>query len=89
MQSKGYIVSSNITPFASTVSVVHDCQSLWTYKGILDFKPFEIIASEVSNSVMTALLFFDLNNKSSAGNAENKLNNPNQLFLYSSFYSAV
>jgi len=38
---------------------------------------------------MTALLFFVLNNKSSAGNADNELNNPNQLFQYGSFYSVI
>jgi len=35
------------------------------------------------------LLFFDLNNKSSTSNPENKLNNPNQLVQYSSFYSGI
>ena len=88
-RSKGCIVSSNIAPSTSTVSVVHNRQFAWAYEGMPYFKPFEIIAPEVSNSVITALLFFDLNDKSSAGNPENKLNNPNQLFHYGSFYSAV
>jgi len=32
---------------------------------------------------------FDLNDKSSSGNPENKLNNPNQLFQFGSFHGGV
>ena len=88
-RSKGCIVSSNIAPSTSTVSVVHNRQFAWAYEGMPYFKPFEIMAPEVSNSVMTALLFFDLNDKSSSGNPENKLNNPNQLFQFGSFHGGV
>lgn len=88
-RSKGCIVSSNIAPSTSTVSVVHNRQFAWAYEGMPYFKPFEIMAPEVSNSVMTALLMFDLNDKSSSGNPENKLNNPNQLFQFGGFHGGV
>jgi len=88
-RSKGCIVSSNIAPSTSTVSVVSNRQFGWAYEGMPYFTPFEIMAPEVSNSVMTALLMFDLNDKSSSGNPENKLNNPNQLFQYGSFHGGV
>lgn len=88
-RSKGCIVSSNIAPSTSTVSVVHNRQFAWAYEGMPYFKPFEIMAPEVSNSVMTALLMFDLSDKSSSGNPENKLNNPNQLFQYGGFHGGV
>ena len=48
LQSKEYIVSSNIAPFASTISIVYNYQSSWAYESILYFKSFKIIASEVS-----------------------------------------
>ena len=77
MQSKECIISSNIALFSSTVSVMHNCQSSWAYESTLYFKSFKIIAPEVSNSIMTALLFFDLNDTFSTSNPKNKLNNPN------------
>jgi hypothetical protein len=50
------------------------------------FKPYEIFAPETSNAVMSALLLFDLNDPSSAGNPKTKLSNPNQLFQSGSFH---
>jgi len=84
-REKGCIVSSNIAPATSTASVVHKREFAWAYEGMPYFKPYEIFAPNSSNAVMTALLFFDLNDKSSAGNPNTKLNNPNQLFSYGSF----
>lgn len=88
-RSKGCIVSSNIAPSTSTVSVVHNRTFAWAYEGMPYFKPFEIFAPETSNAVMSALLFFDLNDKSSVGNPSTKLNNPNQLFSSGSFHGGV
>lgn len=84
-RSKGCIVSSNIAPATSTVSVVHNRTFAWAYEGMPYFKPYEIFAPETSNAVMSALLFFDLNDPSSAGNPKTKLDNPNQLFTWGSF----
>lgn len=84
-RNRGCIVSSNIAPATSTVSVVHNRTFAWAYEGMPYFKPYEIFAPETSNAVMSALLLFDLNDPSSVGNPVTKLNNPNQLFSYGSF----
>jgi Protein tyrosine phosphatase-like protein, PTPLA len=85
-RSKGCIVSSNIAPATSTVSVVSNRTFAWAYEGMPYFKPYEIFAPETSNAVMSALLLFDLNDPSSAGNPKTKLSNPNQLFQSGSFH---
>jgi hypothetical protein len=87
--SKGCIVSSNIAPSTSTVSVVHNRTFAWAYEGMPYFKPYEIFAPETSNAVMSAILFSDLNNPKSVANPKNKLANPNQLFSYNSFHGGL
>merc|ERR1712113_803799 len=67
-RSIGCIVSSNIAPSTSTVSVVSNRTFAWAYEGMPYFKPFEIFAPETSNAVMSAILFHDLNNDDGAGN---------------------
>lgn len=84
-RSKGCIVSSNIAPATSTVSVVHNRTFAWAYEGMPYFKPYEIFAPETSNAVMSALLFNDLSDPKSVANPKTKVNNPNQLFEYESF----
>jgi hypothetical protein len=84
-RSKGCIVSSNIAPATSTVSVVHNRTFAWAYEGMPYFKPYEIFAPETSNAVMSALLFHDLNDPKSSANPKTPLNNPNQLFQWGSF----
>mmetsp|Transcript_12615 Transcript_12615/g.17901 ORF Transcript_12615/g.17901 Transcript_12615/m.17901 type:complete len:763 (+) Transcript_12615:74-2362(+) len=84
-RSKGCIVSSNIAPATSTVSVVQNRTFAWAYEGMPYFTPYEIFAPETSNAVMSALLFADLNSPTSSGNPKTKLSNPNQLFSYGSF----
>jgi hypothetical protein len=84
-RSKGCIVSSNIAPATSTVSVTQNRTFAWAYEGMPYFKPYEIFAPETSNAVMSAILFADLNDPKSSGNPKNKLENPNQLFSYGSF----
>jgi len=88
-RSKGCIVSSNIAPSTSTVSVVHNRTFAWAYEGMPYFKPFEIFAPETSNAVMSALLFYDLNDPKSSGNPKVSLANPNQLFSYGSFHGGL
>ena len=84
-RENGSIVSSNIAPATSTVSVVHKREFAWAYEGMPYFKPYEIFAPSTSNAVMTALLFFDINDTSSVANPNTKLSNPNQLFSFGSF----
>ena len=84
-RSQGSIVSSNIAPATSTVSVVQNRTFAWAYEGMPYFKPYEIFAPETSNAVMSAILFSDLNDPNNASNPKNKLNNPNELFKYGSF----
>uniref|UniRef100_A0A7S2SAM4 very-long-chain (3R)-3-hydroxyacyl-CoA dehydratase n=1 Tax=Eucampia antarctica TaxID=49252 RepID=A0A7S2SAM4_9STRA len=84
-RSKGSIVSSNIAPATSTVSVTQNRTFAWAYEGMPYFKPYEISAPETSNAVMSAILFSDLNDPKSAGNPQTKLDNPNEIFKYGSF----
>ena len=88
-RSKGCIVSSNIAPSTSTVSVVHNRTFAWAYEGMPYFKPFEIFAPDTSKAVMLAILAFDLNDPSSAGNPKTALGNPNQLFSFGSFHGGL
>jgi hypothetical protein len=85
----GCIVSSNIAPSTSTVSVVQNRTFAWAYQGMPYFKPYEIFAPETSNAVMSAILFYDLNDPSSAGNPKTKLNNPNELFKWGGFHGGT
>ncbi|GKY92003.1 hypothetical protein MPSEU_000171900 [Mayamaea pseudoterrestris] len=88
-RSKNCIVSSNIAPSTSTLSVVQNRTFAWAYEGMPYFKPFEIFAPETSNAVMSAILFYDLNDPRSVGNPKVKLSNPNQLFSYGSFHGGL
>jgi hypothetical protein len=85
----GCIVSSNIAPSTSTLSVVQNRTFAWAYEGMPYFRPYEIFAPETSNAVMSAILFHDLNDTSSAGNPLTKLNNPNELFKFGSFHGGT
>lgn len=85
-RSKGCIVSSNIAPATSTVSVTQNRTFAWAYEGMPYFKPYEIFAPETSNAVMSAILFSDLNNPKSSSNPKTALQNPNQLFSQGSFH---
>jgi hypothetical protein len=64
-RSRGCIVSSNIAPATSTVSVTQNRTFAWAYEGMPYFKPYDIFASETSNAVMSAIIFADLNNPKS------------------------
>lgn len=61
----------------------------WAYEGMPFFKPYEIFAPETSNAVMSALLFYDLNDPKSSANPKTKFGNPNQLFSYGSFHGGA
>jgi hypothetical protein len=88
-RTKGSIVSSNIAPATSTVSVTQNRTFAWAYEGMPYFKPYEIFAPETSNAVMSAILFSDLNDSDNASNPKVKLNNPNELFKYGSFHGGT
>jgi hypothetical protein len=88
-RSKGSIVSSNVAPSTSTVSVTQNRTFAWAYEGMPYFKPYEIFAPETSKSVMIAILFHDLNNSESVANPKTKLANPNQLFSYGAFHGGT
>lgn len=88
-RSKGCTVSSNIAPSTSTVSVTQNRTFAWAYEGMPYFKPYEIFAPETSNSVMSAILFNDLNNPTSVANPNIPLANPNQLFSYGGFHGGT
>lgn len=87
--SKGCIVSSNIAPSTSTVSVVSNRTFGWAYEGMPYFEPYEIFAPETSNAVMSAILLYDLSDSNSVANPKNKLVNPQQLFSYNSFHGGL
>jgi hypothetical protein len=88
-RSKGCIVSSNIAPSTSTVSVVHNRTFAWAYEGMPYFRPFEIFAPETSNAVMSAILLYDLSDATSSGNPKSALSNPNQLFSFGAFHGGL
>ncbi len=85
-RSKGCIVSSNIAPATSTVSVTQNRTFAWAYEGMPYFKPYEIFAPETSNAVMSAILFSDLNDAKRFSSPKTSLKNPNQLFSEGSFH---
>ena len=85
-RSKGCIVSSNIAPATSTVSVTQNRTFAWAYEGMPYFKPYEIFAPETSNAVMSAILFSDLNDGKRNSSPKTTLANPNQLFSQGSFH---
>lgn len=84
-RSIGCKVSSNIAPSTSTASVVQNRTFAWAYEGLPYFKPFEVATPDVSNNVMSAILFSDLNDEKSIANPKVPLDNPNALFSYGSF----
>mmetsp|Transcript_22308 Transcript_22308/g.31404 ORF Transcript_22308/g.31404 Transcript_22308/m.31404 type:complete len:769 (-) Transcript_22308:119-2425(-) len=83
------IVSSNIAPATSTVSVVHNRTFAWAYEGMPYFRPYEIFEPKTSNAVMSALLFADISNTQGAANPKTSLENPNELFKYNSFHGGT
>jgi hypothetical protein len=85
----GCVVSSNIAPSTSTVSVVKNRSFAWAYEGVPFFKPMEIFDPETSHSVMTAILLYDLNEPRSVANPKNKLRNPLELFASGAFHGGV
>jgi len=89
-RSGGSIVSSNIAPSTSTVSVVSNRTFAWAYEGMPYFKPYEIFAPETSNAVMSAILFSDLNDESAVSHpGSGKAKNPNELFRWGAFHGGT
>lgn len=88
-RAQGCIVSSNIAPSTSTVSVTQNRTFAWAYEGMPYFKPYEVFAPETSNAVMSAILLSDLHDPKSVANPKTSLANPNQLFSYGSFHGGL
>ncbi|KAJ3312363.1 Very-long-chain (3R)-3-hydroxyacyl-CoA dehydratase PASTICCINO 2 [Gonapodya sp. JEL0774] len=85
----GCIVSSNIAPSTSTVSVTHNRLFALAYGGMHNFKPMEVFAPETSNAVMAALLINDVRNPNSVAHPTYPLDNPIELFREGSFHGGV
>jgi len=83
------IVSSNIAPSTSTVSVVHNRTFAWAYEGMPYFTPYEIFAPDTSKAVMLAILAYDLHAKDSVAHPDTQLKNPNELFASGSFHGGL
>jgi hypothetical protein len=88
-RAAGCVVSSNIAPSTSTVSVVKNRSFAWAYEGVPFFKPMEIFEPETSHAVMTAILLYDLNEPRSVANPKTKLRNPLELFASGAFHGGV
>ncbi|KAL7567360.1 hypothetical protein ACA910_010256 [Epithemia clementina (nom. ined.)] len=85
---KGHLVSSNIAPSTSTLSVVQNRTFAWAYEGMPYFRPYEIFAPETSNAVMSAILLTDLNTQNAKALSVG-LVNPNQLFSTGAFHGGT
>eukprot|EP01094_Clydonella_sp_ATCC50884_P018402 TRINITY_DN339_c0_g1_i1.p1 TRINITY_DN339_c0_g1~~TRINITY_DN339_c0_g1_i1.p1 ORF type:complete len:550 (-),score=181.39 TRINITY_DN339_c0_g1_i1:68-1639(-) len=88
-RSQGHVVSTNIAPSTSTLSVVKNRSFAWAYDGMPFFTPMEIFGQETSNAVMAGLLLHDINNANSAAHPSFALENPLQLFSHGSFHGGV
>lgn len=90
-RAQGSIVSSNVAPATSTVSVVHNKMFAMAYEGMPYFKPYEIFEPATSNAVMSGILFSDLCNEGGAAYPGSKLvkSNPNELFRWGSFHGGT
>lgn len=85
----GCIVSTNIAPSTSTVSVVSNKSFALAFKGMHYFKPVEVFHPDTSNAVMSMLLIHDLQIPQSPSHPGVKLANPMQLFASTSFHGGA
>jgi opacity protein-like surface antigen len=93
--SQGSVVSTNIAPSTSTLSVVSNASFKAAYGGMHLFKPMEVMHQETSNAVMGALLLHDTLNADSPKNPGSKAgaalrdSNPMLLFAQGAFHGGV
>ncbi|CAM9682242.1 unnamed protein product [Heterosigma akashiwo] len=89
--AQGCVVSSNVAPSTSTVSVTKNKLFALAYQGMHYFRPFEVATPALSNSAMTALLVHDLRNAMAPANGAGgvPLRNPLELFTHGSFHGGV
>jgi hypothetical protein len=89
----GHVVSSNIAPSTSTLSVVSNRTFQWAYGGMPYFKPYEIFREETTKGVMGAMLIYDTTFEESAANPKNRLkfhiDNTMELFKWNSVHGGV
>jgi len=62
-RAKGWKVSANVAPAALTHSVMSNSLLAAGYAGAYNFKPIEIFEPNTANTIMTALLIYDLHQK--------------------------
>merc|ERR1712032_905843 len=88
-RENGHIVSCNVAPSTSTVSVTSNKLFAAAYEGFVLFKALEVMKPETSSSAMLALLINDIRNPKSAANPKVKLDNPLQLMAYNAFHGGT
>ncbi len=88
-RSEGHRVASNVAPSTATASVLKNKNFARAYDGMPFVKPYEIFAQDTSNTVMTALLLFDLFDDKSVANPKVPLRNPLELFSLGSMHGGV
>eukprot|EP01006_Ploeotia_vitrea_P014594 TRINITY_DN3964_c0_g1_i1.p1 TRINITY_DN3964_c0_g1~~TRINITY_DN3964_c0_g1_i1.p1 ORF type:complete len:724 (-),score=94.91 TRINITY_DN3964_c0_g1_i1:984-3155(-) len=81
-QSEGHVVSSNIAPSTSTVSVTQNKSFAWAYAGMHNFKPIEVYKQETSCTMMTLLLIHDVCNPVSSAQPQTSESFRNPLCLF-------
>lgn len=72
----GCVVSTNVAPATSTVSVTKNFSFKLAFAGMHWFRAMEIFEPETSNTVMTGLLISDLRDPGSAAHPATALKNP-------------
>eukprot|EP01034_Spumella_vulgaris_P023100 gene23100-29293_t len=88
-----HVVSSNIAPSTSTLSVVSNKSFGWAYSGMPYFKPYEIFVQDTTNALMAAVLIADVTDKTSVANPANRvakgIKNPLELFKFNSVHGGL
>lgn len=88
-RAQGHVVSTNIAPSTSTVSVTQNWQFNVAYQGMHYFQPMEVFHQETSNAVMGTLLIHDLRHPLSVANPKVPLPSPMHLFTSGSFHGGA
>ncbi len=88
-REQGHVVSSNVAPSTSTVSVTSNPLFAAAYEGFVLFRALEVMRPETSSTTMLALLINDLRNPSSAANPKVPLSNPMELFAHNAFHGGT
>jgi hypothetical protein len=89
-------ISSHIAPSTATLSVVSNKTFGWAYGGMPYFEPYEIFQADTTNSLMAAILIYDVSRntkKNSGANPKNKakynIKTPLEIFRLCSLHGGV